>query len=69
MDESLVNRFNFTQMKLISFQKLGEKGLSYPYPSPLAVFWMFDHPPTGERVTFAASYRPWDQGLAPRYVR
>ncbi len=45
-----------------AFQKLGEKGLSYPYPNPLYVFWTFDHPPIAERVAFALAYRPWDDG-------
>jgi Zn-dependent protease with chaperone function len=45
-----------------AFQKLGEKGLAYPNPYPLHVFWTFSHPPIGERVAFALGYRPWDEG-------
>ena len=52
-----------------AFQKLGEKGLSYPEPHPLFVFWAFDHPPVHERLTFAAEYCPWDTGQAGRYIR
>jgi Zn-dependent protease with chaperone function len=52
-----------------AFQKLGEKGLAYPNPSPLFTFLVFDHPPLGERVRFALEYRPWDHGQATRYVR
>jgi len=39
-------------------QKLGEKSLSYPYPDPLFVFWTYSHPPTADRLRFAARYRP-----------
>lgn len=52
-----------------AFQKLGEKGLVYPSPHPLFVFWAFDHPPVDERVRFAVQYRPWDQGQSGRYLR
>jgi len=52
-----------------AFQKLGEKGLAYPNPHPLHVFWAFDHPPLSDRVKFAADYRPWERGEATRYVR
>ncbi len=45
-----------------AFQKLGEKGLAYPDPYPLHVFWTFSHPPIGERVAFALGYHPWDEG-------
>ena len=45
-----------------AFQKLGEKGLAYPSPYPLHVFWTFSHPPIGERVAFALGYHPWDEG-------
>ena len=52
-----------------AFQKLGEKGLVYPTPHPLYVFWMFDHPPVHERVRFAAEYQPWATGQPGRYVQ
>ena len=52
-----------------AFQKLGEKALTYPDPHPLFVLWAFSHPPVNERLRFAATYRPWDTGQAPRYVR
>jgi STE24 endopeptidase len=41
-----------------AFQKLGEKGLVYPSPHPLYVWWAFSHPPVHERVQFALDYRP-----------
>jgi Zn-dependent protease with chaperone function len=50
------------QAAAMAFQKLGEKGLAYPSPYPLHVFWTFSHPPIGERVAFALGYRPWDEG-------
>ena len=40
-----------------AFQKLGEKGLAYPTPNPLWVWWAYDHPPIAERVRFAAAYK------------
>jgi Zn-dependent protease with chaperone function len=51
-----------------AFQKLGEKGLVYPTPHPLYVFWVFGHPPVHERVRFAAEYQPWARGERSRYV-
>ncbi len=51
-----------------AFQKLGEKGLVYPYPHPLYVFWAFSHPPIADRIRFAAEYQPWNDGQATRYV-
>lgn len=52
-----------------SFQKLGEKSLSYPDPNPLLVFWTYDHPDIASRVKFAVQYRPWDVGQAPQFVK
>ena len=52
-----------------AFQKLGEKSYAYPEPSPLLVFWVYDHPPIGERIKFAATYQPWAKGQAPKYVK
>ena len=40
-----------------AFQKLGEKGLAYPTPHPLWVWWTYDHPPIADRVRFAAGYK------------
>ncbi len=54
-------------------QKLGEKSLSYPYPHPLFVFWTYSHPPTADRLRFAARYQPWNTswntGQPLRYVK
>lgn len=52
-----------------AFQKLGEKGLVYPTPHPLFVFWAFSHPPVHERVRFAIEYTPWTRGERGRYVQ
>jgi Zn-dependent protease with chaperone function len=35
-----------------AFQRLGEIDLAEPDPSPLAVFWLYDHPPIRDRVQF-----------------
>jgi Zn-dependent protease with chaperone function len=52
-----------------AFQVLGELSLSYPYPSQLAVFWYWDHPPIADRVKFAHSYDPWSKSEQPKYVK
>lgn len=52
-----------------AFQKLGQKGLVYPAPHPLYVWWSFSHPPVAERVQFAAEYQPWSRGARTRYVQ
>ena len=57
-----------SQAAAVAFQKLGEKGLVYPTPHPLYVFWAFGHPPVHERVRFAAEYQPWTRGERGRYV-
>jgi Zn-dependent protease with chaperone function len=44
-----------------AFQKLGEKGLTYPDPNPLQMFWVYTHPPGSERVRFALQYRPGEE--------
>jgi hypothetical protein len=52
-----------------AFQKLGEKGYSYPYPNPALVFWVYDHPPIPDRLLFSLQYRPWDEGKPTKYVK
>ena len=51
-----------------AFQKLGEKALSYPTPHPLLVLWAYNHPPVRDRLRFAVTYRPWDEGRPGRYI-
>lgn len=51
-----------------SFQEMGEIGLDEPNPNRFIEFWLFSHPSTSDRLTFAESYNPWMKG-APRYVK
>ena len=57
------------QVAAQAFQDLGQKGLSVPDPNPFFVFWTYSHPPTADRLRFALSYRPWDQGRPGRFIR
>ncbi len=52
-----------------SFQLLGEVALADPDPPPFIEFWLYDHPSIGERVRFAQSYHPWDEGKSPEFVK
>jgi Zn-dependent protease with chaperone function len=52
-----------------AFQILGEANLADPDPSPFIRFWLYTHPPIGERLRFAAQYDPWARKERPRYVR
>jgi STE24 endopeptidase len=52
-----------------AFQKLGEKGLTYPAPNSMYAFLLYTHPPIHERLQFAVAYRPWDRGQPMRYIR
>jgi Zn-dependent protease with chaperone function len=51
-----------------NFQRLGELWLDVPHPNPFIVFWTYSHPPTADRMRFAANYDPWQAGKHPRYV-
>jgi Zn-dependent protease with chaperone function len=51
-----------------SFQVMGEIGLDEPNPNRFIEFWLFSHPSTSDRLTFAESYNPWMKGT-PRYVK
>jgi STE24 endopeptidase len=51
-----------------SFQVMGEIGLDEPNPNRFIEFWLFSHPSTSDRLTFAETYNPWTQGK-PRYVK
>ena len=42
-----------------SFQVMGEIGLDEPNPNHLIEFWLFSHPSTADRLTFAENYNPW----------
>lgn len=52
-----------------SFQVMGEIDLSDPNPSPFITFWLYGHPPLGERLVFAHNYDPWSKGQSPKYVK
>lgn len=51
-----------------SFQHMGELWLDIPHPNRLIVLWTYSHPPTADRMRFAANYDPWAPGKHPRYV-
>jgi STE24 endopeptidase len=51
------------------FQHLGELWLDVPHPNCFVVFWTYSHPPTADRMRFAANYDPWAPGKHPRYVQ
>ncbi|MGC2608170.1 MAG: M48 family metalloprotease, partial [Silvibacterium sp.] len=51
-----------------SFQRLGELWLDVPQPNRFVVFWTYSHPPTADRMSFAAHYDSWAPGKHPRYV-
>jgi len=57
------------QVAAHAFQKLGEKGLSFPDPNPLYVMWAFDHPPIADRIRFAAEYQPWNDNRPLFYIQ
>ncbi len=58
-----------SQVAAQSFQHLGEEWLEYPYVGKFAEIWMWNHPTNSERVHFAATYDPWQQGRSPEFVR
>jgi len=60
---------NPNQVAAHYFQKSGEMNLSDPDPNEFIKAWFFDHPTRPERVHFVATYNPWANGEAPRYVK
>lgn len=60
---------NSEEVAAHSFQILGEVDLSDPNPSPFITFWLYSHPPLGERLVFAHTYDPWSKGESPKYVK
>jgi len=46
---------------------MGSANLEDPNPSPFIEFWIYDHPSTQTRATFAAQYNPWAPGQKPRF--
>jgi STE24 endopeptidase len=45
-----------------AFIKLAENSKTLPQPHPFIRFWRYTHPPLAERIPFALSYRPWEEG-------
>jgi STE24 endopeptidase len=45
-----------------AFIKLAENSKTLPKPHPFIRFWRYTHPPLAERIPFALSYRPWEEG-------
>ena len=60
---------NSTEVAAHGFQVLGESDLSDPNPPPFITFWLYSHPPLGDRLVFAHSYDPWSKGEPPKYVK
>lgn len=52
-----------------AFLKLGAQNRNNPEPSPLVRAMLYDHPPLGERIRFALSYRPWEAGRENRFFK
>lgn len=53
----------------MSFQKLGEVSLDYPYVNRFWEFWAWNHPTIASRMIFAQTYRPWGEGKQPEFVK
>jgi len=51
----------------LGFVKLQTDNLGVPYPYFMDKLWRHSHPPLGERIEFANTYRPWENGQAGRY--
>jgi len=52
-----------------AFIKLGAQNRSNPEPSGFVRWVLYSHPTPAERVTLAASYRPWAEGRPNRLYR
>lgn len=52
-----------------AFQILGEVSLDYPYVNKFWEFWAWDHPTIRDRMIFAQTYDPWDEGKKPEFVK
>lgn len=50
-----------------AFNDLGKAWLDDPNPSPFIEFWLYDHPSTQQRASFALHYNPWTNGGHGRY--
>ncbi|HXY24476.1 MAG TPA: M48 family metalloprotease [Candidatus Acidoferrum sp.] len=52
-----------------AFQLEGETNLADPAPPEFVRIWLFDHPPTNDRIIFCRTYNPWSPGQKPKYVQ
>lgn len=50
-----------------AFVKLQTENLAVPFHGTLYKLWNDSHPPIGERIEFANTYRPWAQGQPLKY--
>jgi len=53
----------------MSFQKLGEVSLDYPYVNKFWEIWAWNHPTIRDRMIFVQTYDPWAQGKQPEFVK
>ncbi len=60
---------NSAQVAAGAFQVLGDVDLADPHPSKFITFWLYSHPPLGDRLSFAHNYDPWSKGEAPQFVK
>jgi STE24 endopeptidase len=52
-----------------AFVKLQVDNLGCPRPGPFFMLWRGSHPAGADRIEFANTYRPWEQGEPCRYER
>ena len=52
-----------------AFVRLQSENLGNPRPGPIYMLWRGSHPSLGERIEFANTYRPWEEGKPLRYGR
>jgi STE24 endopeptidase len=60
---------NSNEVAAQAFQVLGDVDLADPSPSEFITFWLYSHPPLGDRLNFARNYDPWSKGQAPQFVK
>ena len=50
-----------------AFVRLQSENLGNPRPGPLYTLWRASHPSLGERIDFANTYCPWEEGQPLKY--
>lgn len=60
---------NSSEVAAHAFQVLGEIDLDDPDPPGFIAFWLYSHPPLGDRLVFAHTYDPWSKGESPKFVK